>query len=143
MVPTESNDMTRCARCGLAGQLRTLRRCIFSASIALLLAACATTTPPLADLDAADAALRDARALNADDLAPVELGFATSKRAEAAAAMDSRDYSRARLLASQAAVDAALAAAKSRAATARLEVQRKTSENAKLRSELLGQGAQQ
>jgi hypothetical protein len=57
--------------------------------------------------------------------------------------MDNREYAKARVLASQAAVDAALAAAKSRAATARVEVQRKTSENAKLRTELLGQGAQQ
>ncbi len=134
--------MTRCARFGLTAQIRTFRRCFFAASAGLLLSSCASTPPPLADLDAADAALREARTLKADELAPVELGFAVSKRTEADAAMERRNYALARQLAAQAAVDAALASAKSRAATARAEVQRKTSENAKLRSELLGEGAQ-
>ncbi len=106
----------------------------------LALAGCASTPPPVAQLDAADAALLQARGAQAADLAPVELGFAEGKRAEADAAMQSRDYARARALAAQAEADAALALAKSRAAAARAEVQRKTGDNAQLRRELLGEG---
>ncbi len=112
-----------------------------SALFALLaLAGCASTPPPIALLDAADAALQRARAAQAADLAPVELGFAQSRRAEADAAMQARDYGRARALAAQAEADAALALAKSRAAAARADVQRRTAENAELRRELLGEG---
>lgn len=106
----------------------------------LALAGCASTPPPLAQIDAADAALQQARSAQAADLAPVELGFAQTKRAEADAAMQARDHARARALATQAEADAALALAKSRAAAARAEVQRKTAENAELRRELLGEG---
>lgn len=137
MAPSEPNDMTRCARIGHA------RGCLAGLLTAgLLLAGCATAPPPLTELDAADAALMLARDAQAADLAPVELGFAESRRAEAAAAMAERDHARARVLAAQAEVDATLAAAKSRAASARAEVQRKTSENASMRRELLGEGAQ-
>jgi hypothetical protein len=111
--------------------------------LAGVLTACASTPPPLAELDAADAALLQARNLQAEALAPVELGFAVSKRAEADAAVEQRDYRRAQALANQAAADAALASAKSRAAAARADVQRKTSENARLRAELLGEGESQ
>ncbi|MGQ0799610.1 MAG: DUF4398 domain-containing protein [Pseudomarimonas sp.] len=108
--------------------------------VGTLLSSCASTPPPLAELDAADAALRHARDLGAESHAPVELGFAIDKRAEADAAVAERSFARAQVLANQAAADAALAAAKSRAASARAEVERKSSENAKLRRELLGQG---
>lgn len=136
MAPSEPNDMTRCsgirhAGCTLAGLL----------AASLLLAGCASAPPPVAELDAADAALLLARDVQAADLAPVELGFAQTRRAEAAAAMAERNHARARVLAAQAEVDATLAAAKSRAAAARADVQRKTAENAALRRELLGEGA--
>lgn len=127
--------MTRCERIGHA-PLRMVTVTLF----ALLLSSCASTPPPMAELDEADAALRQARDLGAEAHAPVELGFAIDKRAAADAAVAERSYARALVLANQAAADAALAAAKSRAATARAEVQRKSSENAKLRQELLGGG---
>jgi len=108
--------------------------------VSLALVGCASAPPPRGDLDAADAALRQARELKADALAPVELEFAERKRAEADAAMEKRNFSRAQQLAAEAAADAALAAAKSRAASGRAEVQRKADENAKLRRELLNEG---
>lgn len=130
--------MTRCERIGHA-PLRIVMATLF----AVLLASCASTPPPMAELDAADAALRQARELGAEAHAPVELGFAIDKRAEADAAVAARSYARALVLANQASADAALATAKSRAASARAEVQRKSSENAKLRRELLGDGGAQ
>ncbi len=127
--------MTRCERIGHA-----CIRIVAAVMLATLVSACASTPPPLAELDAADAALRQARELDAESHAPVELGFAINKRAEADAAVAARSYARAKVLANQAAADAALAAAKSRAASARAEVERKSSENARLRQELLGEG---
>ena len=85
---------------------------------------------------AADAAIAAAREAGASDLAPVEFGFAESKRAAARAALDDKDYAGARQLALQAEADAALADAKSRAAAGRNVVQQKSAENARLRREL-------
>ncbi len=133
--------MTRCARKDYATRAPLFWRPALLLGMLLLTTACASTPPPLAELDAADAALLQARNLQADALAPVELGFALAKRADADAAVKERNYARAQMLAAQAAADAALASAKSRAAAARAEVQRKTSDNATLRSELLGAGA--
>jgi len=127
--------MTRCERIGHASI-----RIIATALLGVMVSSCASTPPPMAELDAADAALRQARELGAEAHAPVELGFAIDKRAEADAAVAERKFARAQVLANQAAADAALAAAKSRAASARAEVQRKSSENSKLRQELLGEG---
>ena len=127
--------MTRCAKIG-----RTAGRTSIYLLLAALATGCASTPPPTAELDAADAALARARDLQAQSLAPVELGFAEKKRAAASVALEDRDNKLARTLAAQAEADAALAAAKSRAAAARAEVQRKTSENAALRSELLNEG---
>ncbi len=130
--------MTRCERIGHASI-----RIIGAVLLTALISSCASTPPPMAELDAADAALRQARELGAEAHAPVELGFAIDKRAEADTAVAERKFARAQVLANQAAADAALAAAKSRAASARAEVQRKSSENSKLRQELLGDGAAQ
>nr|WP_282452589.1 DUF4398 domain-containing protein [Lysobacter sp. CAU 1642] len=104
-----------------------------------MLAACASTPPPTAELAAAEAALNDARQAKAADFAPVELGFARDKLAVAQAAIEARQYDRARDAAAQAAADAELALAKSRAAQARREVQRRSEENTQLRRDLLGE----
>jgi predicted S18 family serine protease len=107
---------------------------------AMLLAACASTPPPTGLLDEARRAVADAREARADDHAPVELGFAEEKLAGARAAMEARDYATAASLASQAELNAQLAAARSRAATGRAAVQAQSEENARLRRELLGEG---
>jgi hypothetical protein len=104
----------------------------------LMLAACATAPPPMTELAAADAAIGIAREARAAEFAPVEFGFAEDKRRAAEAALDGRDHAAARQLALQAEADAALAAAKSRAAIGRNAVQQKSRENSQLRRELLG-----
>jgi Domain of unknown function (DUF4398) len=107
---------------------------------ALLLAACAITPPPMTQLTAADGAVRQARAADAQTYAPVELRFAEDKLSRARSAADAEEYSLAIELAAQAQVDGELAKAKSVAARARAEVRQKTEENARLSRELLGEG---
>lgn len=107
---------------------------------ALLVSACATTPPPLAELAEAEAEIDRARRAEAAELAPVELRFAQDKLARARAASEGRDYKSAAALAAEAMVDAELAAAKSAEARARRAVQEKVDDNARLRRELLGEG---
>lgn len=105
-----------------------------------LLGGCASAPPPRDALAAAEAALARAEAARAADLAPVDFDFARRQHGAASAAFAERDYELAQRLAVQAELNAELAAAKSRAAAARAEVQRRTGENAGLRRELLGDG---
>lgn len=104
------------------------------------LAACASAPPPREALDAVELAIEDARKLGAQDYAPVELGRATQRMTAADAAFAGRDYALAQQHAAQAELEAQLAQHRSRAATGREEVRRRTDENARLRRELLGEG---
>lgn len=106
----------------------------------LLLGGCASAPPPVGVLQEAERAIAAAQDAQAEDLAPVELGFAQERLADARLAMDEGDYALARSRAEQAEVNAALAAARSRAAAARSAVQRQAAENQRLRRELLGAG---
>jgi len=108
--------------------------------VALVLAGCASAPAPLGTLEEAERAIAAARAARAEDFAPVELGFAEERRADARLAMDAGDYEQARIEAEQAEVNAALAAARSRAAQGRAAVQAQAEENARLRRELLPAG---
>lgn len=108
---------------------------------ALSLGGCASTPPPTGLLNAAETAIEDARQVRADDYAPVELGFAQEKLAAARQAMDEGEYDLARIRAQDAELNASLAVARSRAAIGRAAVQRQSQENARLRQELLGEGA--
>lgn len=110
---------------------------------ALVLAGCASTPAPLGTLDEAERAIASARAARADDYAPVELGFAEERLADARLAMENGDYDVARVEAEQAEVNAALAKARSRAAQGRAAVQAQVEENARLRRELLPTGERQ
>jgi len=109
-------------------------------AFALALAGCASTPPPTGLLVAAERAIADAREARADDFAPVELGFAEEKLAAARLSMDEREYELARAQAGEAELDATLARARSRAATARAAVRQQSDENSRLRRELLGGG---
>ena len=109
-------------------------------ALCLLLAGCASAPPPRDTLAAAEAALARAEAARAADFAPVDIDFARRQLDAAGAAFAERDYERARRLGLQAELNAELATAKSRAAAARAEVQRRTGENAALRRDLLGEG---
>ena len=106
------------------------------------MAGCASTPPPLGLLEDAERAVSAAHDARADDYAPVELGFAEEKLAAARAALDARDNAGAQALALQAELNATLAEARSRAGARRAAVQRQSEENARLRSELLGEGGQ-
>lgn len=106
----------------------------------LVVAGCASTPAPLGTLDEAERAIAVARAARADDYAPVELGIAEERLADARLAMDEGEYELARVEAEQAEVNAALAAARSRAAKGRAAVQAQADENARLRRELLPAG---
>ena len=108
--------------------------------LALLLGGCASAPPPVGTLDGAERAIAAARAARADDYAPVELGFAEERLADARQAMDEGEYEVARIEAEQAEVNAALAAARSKAAKGRAAVQAQAEENARLRRELLPAG---
>ncbi len=107
---------------------------------ALLLAGCATTPPPRSTLDAAQTGIEQALALGARDYAPMELARAQQRLGDAETAFGGRDYADADRLASHALLEAQLAQYRSRAATGREEVRRRTEENARLRRELLGEG---
>lgn len=120
--------------------LHDMTRIAFILPFVALLAACASTPPPRTALDAAELAIEDARRLGAQDYAPVELGRAAQRLSAAGAAFAERDYAAAQRHAAQAELEAQLAQYRSRAATGREEVRRRTDENARLRRELLGEG---
>lgn len=96
-------------------------------------------TPPPDYFGPAQAAISQARALEAEDYAPVELARAERKLADAKAALAARKKKDAALLAQQAGLEALVAQARARAGAARAQVSRKTEENARLRLELLGE----
>ncbi len=103
---------------------------------ALLLASCASVPPPTAELSAAQSAVSAASEADAEQYAGAELAEAQQRLSAAQRASGERDYDEALKLALQAQAAADLAAARSRAATARAEVQDRTRENARLRKEL-------
>lgn len=82
----------------------------------VLLAGCASVPPPTESLTRASTAVNDAAQAKADDYAPLELRNAQQKLEQAQALAAQEDYDRAARLADEAAVDAELAAAKSRSA---------------------------
>ena len=138
MTPTDAKIHAG-ARFAPAGGLRRGR--LAAAALLLALAAgCASGPPPRDTLLSAEAALARAEEARAADFAPMDLDFARRQHAAAVAALQERDGDAAARLAIQAELNAELAAAKSRAAAARADVQRLTGENAALRRDLLGEG---
>lgn len=117
-----------------------LMRFAVVAVVILGLAGCASTPPPRGLLDGAERAISDAREAQAEDHSAVELGRAQERLAAARSAMAERDYDQAAVYATQAEVDARLAEVRSRSATGRAEIQRRSEENARLRRDLLGEG---
>ncbi len=107
---------------------------------ALALGGCAGTPPPRLALEAAQVGIEQAQTVGARDYAPMELARARQRLGEADAAFAQREYKEADRLASHALLEAQLAQYRSRAATQREEVRRRSEENARLRRELLGQG---
>lgn len=94
-------------------------RNLIGVSVALGLAACGTTSPPPADLTAAEAAVEQAGDADAAERAPEPFTLAQDKLARAREAAEQEDHTTARRLAEQAEVDARLAAATARSEIAK------------------------
>lgn len=108
------------------------------ASLSMLLAGCASTPPPLAELARADASLGLARQADAQTLAPLELDSSEQKLKQARMAMRAEDYVTARRLAEQAEVEAELAQAKAQSARMQQSVQQVRESIRVLREEIGG-----
>lgn len=113
--------------------------CIAVVLGAALSAGCASAPPPLAELAEAQTQISRAQSAGAQGSAPVELRFALEKLALAQAAIEKRDHKSATALATQAKVDAELAAAKALAASARDAVRAKVDDNSRLQRTLLSE----
>lgn len=103
-----------------------------------LLAGCATQdrTSAAAGIAVANAALTDAATVDANQFAGGDIQSARRALSEAAAAMNEKEYERARLLALQAETDASLARARTGSAKARTAANELSASTQLLRSEL-------
>ena len=96
---------------GSPGSNHAMARIGIVAATAILMAACASTPPPLAEMAVARVAVSDANRAGANELAPVQLKSAMDKMNAAEKEMAAENYALAQELAEQAEVDAKLAAA--------------------------------
>lgn len=103
----------------------------------LLLAACATTPPPVDALRGAESMVQAAKDAQAPIYAPLELGAAEQRLDAAQAMMAAKKYDSAATLASEAEAAAELARAKARLGRLRDEIRRRSADNAHLRHDLL------
>ena len=101
------------------------------------LAGCASAPPPNGTMNQALAQLQAARDAGAADYAPVDLDYAQSKFRQAQAAMASRKYDDAAVLADESAADSELARAKARLGAARAQNTAKSQENSRMRVEMI------
>ncbi len=92
-------------------------------ALALLTAGCAGSKLPPPDMSAARSAIAEADQSGASEAAPLVLRNARQKFEQAERAAENEDYEAARFLADQAQVDAELAEAKARSATAMAAVE--------------------
>ncbi len=116
---------------------------VLAVSAALFLGGCASTkgAQPVAELTTARAAITQAEAAGAGQLAPVELLSARDKLVRADAAVRTEQFDQARRLAEQAAADAELAERKARADRARKAAAELERSNATLKQEIGGRPA--
>jgi Domain of unknown function (DUF4398) len=91
---------------------------ILAAAVTLVMAACASTPPPTAQLAVSTAAVSSAGNAGGGEAAPAEMRMARDKLARANAAITAKDYDTARSLAQEAEVDAQLASVKARSGPA-------------------------
>ena len=94
----------------------SLQRLLLGAVPLVLVAACSSVPPPTEEMALARAAVDQAQASDAPELAPVELNSARAKLTRATQAMDAKDYGQARRLAQESEADAQLAQARARSA---------------------------
>lgn len=117
--------------------MNATRAAIVAVSGVLFLGACATAgSPPVAEMTTAHAAITQAEAAGAGQLAPVELLAARGKMVQADAAVRDEKFEQARRLAEQAAADAELAERKARADRSRMAAVELQRGNATLKQEI-------
>ncbi|WNL45562.1 DUF4398 domain-containing protein [Dyella sp. BiH032] len=121
---------------GRPNGLRTVFSMLALALALGTLGGCASVPPPDSAMTQAQMQLQYARDAGAADYAPVDLDFAQNKFQQAQAAMASRKYEDAAVLAEEAQADAELARAKARLGAARAQIQRKTQANRDLREQI-------
>lgn len=108
------------------------------AAVALLLAACASTPAPSAEMAVAEAAIARANSsgIGSDVAAAATLRNASLKLAQAHVAISAKDHGAARRLAEQAAIDAQLAEQQAQAQRSRKAAQESADAARALRAEL-------
>ncbi|MDO9093750.1 MAG: DUF4398 domain-containing protein [Rubrivivax sp.] len=105
-------------------------------AITVGVAACASVPPPSEQIAVTTAAVANAAAVGAQELAPAELGLARDKLRRANLAMASQDHLQADRLAQQAQLDAQVAAAKANSAKARKAAEEVQAASRALREEM-------
>jgi hypothetical protein len=103
---------------GPKGLLRYLGAPVLLAGASVLLLACASTPPPIAQVAVSTAAVANAVSAGGPELAPVEMKTARDKLDRANVAMLAKNYDSALTLAQEAQVDAGLAQAKAQSVKA-------------------------
>jgi hypothetical protein len=103
---------------------------------ALMLAACATTPPPTAQMAVSNAALAHAVGAGSVEFAPAEMAMARDKMSRANLALAAKDNDTALALAQQAQLDAQLAEAKTESAKAGKSAQALDEASRALREEM-------
>jgi Domain of unknown function (DUF4398) len=106
-------------------------------ALAISLAGCEPTRPPLTQLDQAGRLLQTARTSGAPTYAPLELRYADERLMQARAKADKHDYDEALQLADESSANSDLAITKSRLGKMREKVDARTRENAQLQQELV------
>jgi hypothetical protein len=112
-------------------------RLLAVSALLTLVGACATTPPDPSILDNARNAIAQAEAAEAEEYAPIELRYARERLAAAEVALNNERPDEARRLSEQAEIEAQLALARTRAALARAELQRKQDDLDQIRNDLV------
>jgi hypothetical protein len=105
-------------------------------AFSVLMAACASSPPPIVQMAVARAAVSDANRVGASELAPVQLQSAVDKMTAAEKAMAAENYVLAQDLAEQAEVDAKLATAMARSVKAQKAAEAVQEDSRVLRKEI-------
>lgn len=97
---------------------RSVRALALTASLIILVTACASTPPPTSQMAVAEAAVARAKSSNTSEHAPAELQIAIAKLASAQDALAREEYDLARTRAAEAELDAEVAILRAQAVSA-------------------------
>ncbi len=116
-------------------------RAVLLAGLLLALAGCASAPPPTDAMTQAQAMIESARSAQASIYAPLDLGAAEARYAQAQQQLAGKHYDQAARLAGEAAASAELARARAHLGQLKLQVQQQTRDNEQLAGRLLGTAA--